>query len=172
MKGSSVSGWRTRRASVLPEFEPGSRRRRRARLAALALVALAGVAAWQVVRSQRLPQSTPAAESEARRRPPSAAEPAPPQEPAPQPTVTAPTVETATATSAQPSARASTTTPPRKRRPPPPPPKKSRKEPGKVDDLTIEIPTPPEPAEAELTSPAESPPPAGSPQGDPAPHAE
>ncbi|WP_438040040.1 protein kinase domain-containing protein [Sorangium sp. So ce128] len=172
MKGSSVSGVaHEARESVLPEFDPGSRRRRRARLAALALVALAGVAAWQVVRSQRLPQTTPAAESEAPPPPAVTAEPAPPQEPAPQPTVTAKAVETATATSAQPSARASATTPPRKRRPPPPPPKKSRREPAKVDDLTIEIPTPPEP-EAEPTSPAESPPPAGSPQGDPAPHAE
>ncbi|WP_437646397.1 protein kinase domain-containing protein [Sorangium sp. So ce362] len=168
MKASSVSG--LAHEGELPEFDPGSHRRRRVRWTAIVLVAVAGVVAWQVLRSQRLPQSTPAAESETP--PPAVAtEPAPPQEPAPQPSATAPAASAAP--TAQPSASATATAPPRKRRPPPPP-KKPRKEPAKVDDLTIEIPTPPpEPSDEERTSPAESPPPAASPpQEEPAPQAE
>ncbi|WP_438025114.1 protein kinase domain-containing protein [Sorangium sp. So ce233] len=156
MRGSTVNGMA--HEGELPEFDPGSRRRRLARWGALALVVLAGVAVWQVVRLRLPPLSAPAAESEPA--PPAVAtEPAPPQEPAPPPSDTAPAASAAP--SAQPSASAAaTSTAPRKRRPPPPPPKRPRKQPAtKVDDLTIEIPDPvPEPAEAEPTSPPDLPP--------------
>ncbi|WP_433930691.1 protein kinase [Sorangium cellulosum] len=160
MRGSTVNGMA--HEGELPEFDPGSRRRRLARWGALVLVVLAGVAVWQVVRLRLPPLGAPAAEGEPA--PPAVAtEPAPPQEPAPPPSDTAPAASAAPAApTAQPSASAAaTSTAPRKRRPPPPPPKRPRKQPAtKVDDLTIEIPDPvPEPAEAEPTSPPDLPPP-------------
>ncbi|WP_420894966.1 protein kinase domain-containing protein, partial [Sorangium cellulosum] len=171
MRGSTVNGMA--HEGELPEFDPGSRRRRLARWGALALVVLAGVAVWQVVRLRLPPPGAPAAESEPA--PPAVAtDPAPPQEPAPPPSDTAPAASAAP--SAQPSASAAaTSTAPRKRRAPPPPPKRPRKQPAtKVDDLTIEIPDPvPEPAEAEPTSPPELPPPSEPPPPEaPTPHAE
>ncbi|WP_437588809.1 protein kinase domain-containing protein [Sorangium sp. So ce1000] len=172
MKGSSVSGV-AHEGGTLPEFDPGSRRRRLVRWGALTLLALGGLVVWQYVRVQNLPLGTPAVESEPT--PPAVAtEPAPPQEPAPPPSATAAAATAATAEPpAQPSASAPATSAPRKRRPPPPPShKKPRRQPA-VDDLTIEIPTPAdEPAEGAPTPPAESPSPPASPQQEPAPPAE
>ncbi|MGK3969489.1 protein kinase [Sorangium sp. So ce118] len=173
LKSSSVSGLAHEGALPEPEFDGGSRRRRLVRWGALALVVAAGAVAWQVVRSQRPPRAEPAAES-APEPPATAAEPAPPQEPAPPPGDTAPAASAAPtgqpSASAAATATATATTAPRKRRAPPP--KKPRKQPSKVDDLTIEIPDPaPEPADAEPASPSERSP-APPPQEEPTPHAE
>ncbi|AUX26661.1 uncharacterized protein SOCEGT47_072310 [Sorangium cellulosum] len=163
VKGSSVSG--LAHEGILPELDAGSRRRRLVRWVAFALLALTGFVAWQVVRSQLPPQDAPAATSAPE--PPAATpepEPPPTPTPAPQPSDTPPAARAVDP--GHPSASAVAPSPPRKRRAPPPPkkprkPQQQQQQP-KVDDLTIEIPTPPpETTAAEPSSPAGAESPAG-----------